>query len=171
MLRGVSPYIRDAINWITKIVEINGGSATYYSGRRSLREQQELWDFCEKRKPSVTRFPRVPCPFPVATPGCSQHEYGFAVDAGFFSPANRLGLTSSWNDLAQDLGRQYWGLSTVANDPNHFQMYPITTFLPWARETGQCPPPGPILSFTSTSFPHPDGRVVPFNGGRKWEWY
>jgi len=136
MLRGVSPYLQDATEWLARMIESWGGSASIYSGYRSRDHQQELWDFCNERELGIPKMPRVPCPFPVATPGCSQHEYGFAVDVGFFGPAPY----PKWNGYAQDLAREYWGLSTVAGDPNHFQMYPSSEFLPWVREWGDCRP-------------------------------
>jgi len=150
-LRGVDPYLKEAMGWLTWVAESWGGGVSFFSGRRTRADQQELWDFCKAREPSITRFPSVPCPFPVATPGCSQHEYGFAVDAGFFSPRNRLGISESWNGYFQGLAKEYWGLSTVANDPNHFAMYPSSDFLPWARATGQCPTNPPVLSLKEQS--------------------
>jgi len=151
-LRGVDPYLQEAMGWLTQVIESWGGGVSFYSGRRTRADQQELWDFCNARRRLPSKLPQVQCPFPVATPGCSQHEYGFAVDAGFFSPRNRLGISDNWNVYAQDLARVYWGLSTVADDPNHFQQYPSSEFLPWVRETGQCRTI-PRLSLTRDPFP------------------
>lgn len=123
------------MGWLERLLESWGGSVTYWSGYRSNADQKELFEFCRAREPSVTKFPSVPCPFPVATPGCSQHEYGFAVDATFFGPGGEI-----WTDYAQGLARDYWGLSQISGDQNHFQMYPSAEFLPWARESGDCRP-------------------------------
>jgi len=140
-LRGVDPYIKDAMTWIQQVVGSWGGSSVIISGRRSFEEQKELFDDCFRRRSRPTKFPIPPCPYPVATPGCSQHEYGFAVDAGFFGPPTGFGEISDWTGYAQVLAREYWGMSTVPGDPFHFAMYPTSDFLPWARSTGQCPDP------------------------------
>jgi len=146
-LRGVDPYLKEAMTWIGRVVESWGGTGYILSGRRTKAEQKELSDDCFRRRSRPSKFPVPPCPYPVATPGCSQHEYGFAVDAGFFGPQSGLMTTPDWTSYAQDLGRVYWGLSTVAGDPFHFAQYPTSEFLPWARETGQCPTQPPLLSF------------------------
>ncbi len=158
-LRGVHPYLQEAIGWITGLVESWGGSASYYSGYRSNADQRELYDFCRSRETSVTKFPQVPCPYPVAVPGCSQHEYGFAVDAGFFGPFPY----PKWNDSAQALAKEYWGLSTVAGDPNHFAMYPSNQWVPWVREFGDCRPE-PRLSYALWPGSRPPGRIDSYCG-------
>ena len=151
-LWGTDPYIKEAITWIQSVVEHWGGTSYIFSGRRTRAEQQDLWDDCFRRRERPTKFPIPPCPYPVATPGCSQHEYGFAVDAGFFGPPSGLMTTPDWTAYAQDLAKVYWGLSTVAGDPNHFAMYPTADFLPWAKSTGQCEV-APRLSLVRDPFP------------------
>jgi len=145
-LRGVDPYIKEAITWISHTIESWGGTSYIFSGRRTLQDQKELFDDCERRRFHVGKWPVIPCPYPVATPGCSQHEYGFAVDAGFYGPPSGRMTTPDWTGYAQVLAREYWGMHTVEKDPFHFAMYPSSEFLPWARETGQCPPERPRQS-------------------------
>lgn len=137
-LRGVNPYLKEAIGWIQQVVDAYGGSSILFSGFRTKREQQAIWDDCQSRG-RITKlpFPQLPCG-PVAQPGCSQHQYGFAVDAGFFGPATGVGTFPDWTGYAQDLGKHYWGLHQVSGDPGHFQMYTATEFLPWVRTQGEC---------------------------------
>jgi len=134
-LSGVNPYLQEAMGWLSDLFDSWGGSSTFWSGYRSNADQRELFDYCRRREPSITKFPAVPCPFPVATPGCSQHEYGFAVDASFFS--DRGGV---WTAYAQELARDYWGLHRIPGDTNHFQMYSSQQWLPWVKEIGNCRP-------------------------------
>jgi len=137
-LRGVDPYLQEAIGWIGSVIESWGGIEYIFSGRRTRQDQQDIWQDCFDRNRTLTKSPFPPCPYPVATPGCSQHEYGFAVDAGYSGPPSGLMTTPDWTGYAQVLARDYWGMSTVAGDPYHFAMYPTSQFLPWAKETGQC---------------------------------
>ena len=58
-------------------------------------------------------------PNPVASPGTSRHESGFAIDLNGISK-----LSASDNALVNKIASKY-GLSPIANDPPHFQANPV----------------------------------------------
>jgi len=86
---------------------------------------------------------------PVAYPGCSQHNYGFAVDGSWdlitqvtakgrpkiFGPAETIAFMNS--------AARHAGLHLVANDTGHFQVYPGIQFKEWAVSWGYCNPNPP----------------------------
>lgn len=115
-----------------EVIKIWGGRQFYHSGVRTAERQRELYDTPSKR--------------PVAFPGCSQHQFGFAVDVSWFpimNFADNIGMSGpATNRLMEDLGRHI-GLVTVANDVGHFQIYPGSTFRPWAIASGFCNPNPP----------------------------
>lgn len=128
-LNGVEPWLAVRVQWLGAVINHWGGVQIYLSGVRDREEQRRLFDRVQNR--------------PVAAPGCSQHQYGYAVDVawallreespmGEFSPAQI-------NQLMSDLGRSI-GLVTVQRDPGHFQIFPGSEFKPWAVSSGFCNP-------------------------------
>jgi len=125
-------------------MEALGGVQIYLSGFRTDAEQQRLFQRAGTR--------------PVAAPGCSQHQYGYAVDLawgllreespiGHFSPKE---IESFMGEVGRILG-----LTTVARDPGHFQIFPGADFRNWAVLSGFCVPPPPI----SEPFQRVVGRI------------
>jgi len=110
-------------------IESVGGSQRYISGLRTSRKQEELFN-----TPSLKI---------VAIPGCSQHEYGFAVDV-FWLPIIDFRLNiqltgRQTNELMEEIGRRL-GLLMVQGDPGHFQVFPGSEFRNWAVRSGLCDP-------------------------------
>ncbi len=112
-----------------QVIDFWGGGQIYLSGVRSFDQQDIL--FRQKRVR------------PVAAPGCSQHQYGFAVDVSWLPIidfAANIQLTGKQtDDIMIDLGRQL-GLVTVPGDPGHFQVFPGSEFRTWAVASGFCDP-------------------------------
>ena len=75
---------------------------TITSTRRSLSEQRRLY----------ARYLAGRHPLPVARPGCSQHNYGYAWDMVVPNNADREFLGAVWRNWGG-----YWG---GAKDPVHF---------------------------------------------------
>ena len=128
-LNGVEPWLAVRIQWLGAVINHWGGVQIYLSGLRDRAEQSILFD---------REGPR-----PVAAPGCSQHQYGYAVDVAWallkeFSPLGDFSPTQI-NTLMSDLGRSI-GLVTVQRDPGHFQIFPGSEFKPWAVASGFCNP-------------------------------
>jgi len=88
------------------------------SGVRSLQQQQNIYN--DGNHPGAAR------------PGCSQHQYGFAMDVAFSDPR--------WQEwylaAAQSLG-----LVTVPGDRVHVQTWPGSVFRPFVVDQGVCPHP------------------------------
>ena len=126
-MRGqLNPWLVERIQWIEDMVDYYGGSAIYLSGFRTWREQADLYS---KRWRSSR---------PVARPGCSQHQFGMAVDVAFgarFPDAVDIG---TFERFARDLA-VHVDLVTVSNDPGHFQVWPAWEFIQMARQAGFCP--------------------------------
>lgn len=111
------------------VIDYWGGKQGYLSGVRSLERQRELFDTVTDR--------------PVAAPGCSQHNYGFAVDV-FWIPIisfrfNIQMTGKQTNDFMETLGESL-GLKTVQFDVGHFQIFPGSQFKTWAVSAGFCDP-------------------------------
>ncbi len=68
---------------------------------------------------TVLNNDRVNNPNPVAPPGTSCHESGFAIDLNGISK-----LSASDNVLVSQIASKY-GISPIANDPPHFQANPV----------------------------------------------
>lgn len=135
-LSNVHPWLAERVRFLGQAIDFWGGSQIYLSGTRSREEQQFLFDRRGRR--------------PVARPGCSQHQYGFAVDLSWlpiFNFSLNLQLTARETaDVMIDLGNQV-GLVTVANDRGHFQVFPGSEFKTWAVGSGFCDPtPAPPIS-------------------------
>lgn len=116
-----------------EVIEAWGGVQIYLSGFRTEAEQIRL----------MRSLAQVFSNRPVAGPGCSQHQYGYAVDVawGLEREASALGHFSpkEINALMSDLGRSI-GLVTVERDPGHFQIFPGSEFRSWSVSSGFCDP-------------------------------
>jgi len=159
VLNSVHPWLKERLIWLGEVAKISGGDQTLISGSRSLSEQQVLYDQVFDR--------------PVAFPGCSQHNYGFAADVkwGFFIqnvPARIFGIPiprapstvrifsqQETNDFMASAARSV-SLQTVSGDPGHLQIYPGSTFRNWAVGRGFCNPnpPQPLIIQAFNAFAH-----------------
>ncbi len=115
-------------------IALLGGVQIYLSGFRSRSQQEDLFVTVRNR--------------PVARPGCSQHQYGFAVDVawGLLREESPIGQFSprEINSFMSEVGR-ILGLTAVERDPGHFQIFPGAQFKAWAVASGFCDPtPVPI---------------------------
>jgi len=140
-LMGLHPYVSARVEYILEYASRWGPEVSITSTVRTAREQ---WDL-------LNRVNSIAAPV-----GCSQHQYGLAVDVSFQDP--------NWQNWYLASARNF-GLTTVTGDPVHVQAVPGAVFGEFVRSIGLCPDPK-----YPPSFPHPDGRVVSFNGGRRWVW-
>lgn len=136
VLTGVHPWLAARVRWMGNVIEAWGGVQIYLSGLRTEAEQQVLFDRTRRR--------------PVAAPGCSQHQYGYAVDVawGLLREESPLGAYSP-KEIAELMGQlaRSLQLQTVQNDSGHFQVFPASEFKPWAVASGFCDPgaiPAPL---------------------------
>ena len=133
------------MQWIEQTVNDWGGTVVYVSGYRTRAQQQELW---ESRQGWLGRLTGRP----VAPPGCSQHNYepSYAVDIRVVPAHGEGGIdVRDWDNFITSLGN-YVGVTTVRNDPGHYQMYPGAQFGQWATDSGLCNP-GQRFHFQATS--------------------
>jgi len=138
IINSVHPWLGARLTWLGEVATIVGSGQTMISGLRDLEQQRELYEGFGTR--------------PTAFPGCSQHNYGWAADAQYLPitlisskgrPAMSTGkaTTAFFNEAARHVG-----LSLVAGDDGHYQIYPNSQFKAWAVASGLCnpnPPPRP----------------------------
>ncbi len=135
IINNVHPWLGARLKWLEDVAVIVGSRQSLISGIRTEAEQRELYDKQTRR--------------PAAFPGCSQHQYGFAADANYLPislvsskgrPAVSTGAqtTSFFNSAARHVG-----LTLVANDDGHYQIYPGIQFREWAVSQGLCNPNPP----------------------------
>lgn len=133
VLGGLDPWLRVRIDWMGQVIDAWGGVQIYLSGFRTKAEQERL----------MRSLAQIFSQRPVAGPGCSQHQYGYAVDVawGLLREESALGHFNpkEINDLMSNLGNSI-GLVTVARDSGHFQIFPGSEFKPWAIAAGFCDP-------------------------------
>jgi len=115
---GVHPWVQERVRAILDIADRYGGRYTVTSGVRTKAAQQTLY---------FDRKTNTP-------PGCSQHEYGLAMDVQFQAP-----LQAAWQDYYQQ-GARYLGLTTVPGDDVHVQAFPGSFFRNWAVDARVCNP-------------------------------
>lgn len=137
VLAGVHPWLAERVRFLGDIIEHFRGVQIYLSGFRTEQEQERLFRRSGRR--------------PVAAPGCSQHQYGYAVDVawGAIFEESALGDLNT-AELAEQMsawGRQL-GLITVRGDPGHFQVFPGSEFRTWAVASEFCDP-NPSLQKTA----------------------
>ena len=139
IINSVHPWLGARLRWLGEVATLIGSSQTLISGVRSLAEQRELYNSRGSR--------------PVAFPGCSQHQYGFAADA-FYFPAVQITskgrarvFSPQQTNSTMESAARHVGLVLVAGDPGHLQVYPGSEFRVWAQSQGLCnpnpPPPSP----------------------------
>ena len=109
--------MRARVQPILEVADRYGADYTVTSARRSPAEQEFLWLDCETN----------------TQPGCSQHQYGLAIDVAFRDP--------QWQAWYQRAG-QHMGLVTVSRDPVHLQAFPGNLLRPHLVRGGLCPTPG-----------------------------
>ena len=128
-LNNVDPWLAIRMRFLGQVIDLWGGGQRYLSGFRTQEQQERLFSRRGVR--------------PVARPGCSQHQYGFAVDVlwlPIIDFAQNIQLTGKQTDeLMISLGQQL-GLVTVRGDPGHFQVFPGSEFRTWAVASGFCAP-------------------------------
>lgn len=133
VLSGIHPWLAVRVKWLGDVIGAWGGVQIYLSGFRTEAEQIRLM------RSLAQRF----SPRPVAGPGCSQHQYGYAVDVawGLLREESPIGEFSpkEINDLMSNLGNSI-GLVTVAQDSGHFQIFPGSEFRAWSVASGFCDP-------------------------------
>jgi LAS superfamily LD-carboxypeptidase LdcB len=99
-LLGLDPEVRRRAEDLVGALRRAGYSATITSAYRSPAEQKALWRH------------RASNPFPVAPPGCSTHEYGFAVD-----------LVTDYDGDLYELGRDFGFEWAGPRDVVHFDVW------------------------------------------------
>lgn len=104
--------LADIVRTVQKAARKQGFTVTITSGYRSKADQKALQELKNQ--------------YPVATPGKSQHQYGFAVDL-VAKPWDRQSVLVSWMKSAG----VYW---LGASDPVHFQVF---TPSEWAVKIGR----------------------------------
>lgn len=116
-LSGTHPYLEWAAGYILDWADRNGGRYTVTSVHRSAAQQWDLLNRPNSRAAQV---------------GCSQHQYGAALDV--------VWEKSNWRDWWLASANNF-GLSTVPGDPVHVQLIPGGRFKEWASSLGLCPDP------------------------------
>lgn len=113
---GVHPYVAERVRYILSFADEAGANYWITSGDRSHMEQACLYDTEDR--------------WPVARPGCSQHEYGLAMDV--------VMQDGRWQDWFLQSARNV-GLVTVAGDRVHVQAIPGGQFIEILAPFGVCP--------------------------------
>lgn len=132
IINEVHPWLGIRLKWLQDVARIIGSSQILISGNRTREQQRNLFGRLGSR--------------PVAAPGCSQHQYGFAADASylpsvFISSKARPFLTAQKEtNRIMESAAHHVSLTTVANDPGHLQIYPGAQFRRWAVGRGLCNP-------------------------------
>lgn len=138
ILNSIHPWLKVRVRWLGEVARLLGGGQSLISGNRTFAQQLTLYSAPGNR--------------PVAYPGCSQHQYGFAVDATWlpFAQVTSKGRAvstspSETNSIMAGHARRA-GLTTVVGDDGHLQIYPGAMFREWAVRSGHCPanPPPPV---------------------------
>jgi len=113
---GIHPYVADRVRYLISIANRYGAQPRVISGKRSQAKQWRLYN--------------ENVGIPTAFPGCSQHEYGLAMDVEF--------PTRAWQNWYQQSASRI-GLTTVTNDPHHVQALPAAVIRPILTGRGLCP--------------------------------
>jgi len=114
----VNPYVANRVSRILDVADRYGGRYTVTSGYRNIWQQWQLRS--------------DPRGLPVADPGCSQHQYGLAMDVKFDDPW--------WQNWYLRAARTL-GLITIKDDPVHVQAFDGSNFRRAVSEMGLCPHP------------------------------
>jgi len=111
------PWLQERVRFILDFADYFEGNYHVTSSLRTAGQQDAL----------LRKGNRFAVPV-----GCSQHQYGLAVDIEWPDP----GWQSWWLGAARAMG-----LTTVAGDTVHAQAIPGATFRQWAESQGLCPDP------------------------------
>jgi len=130
-LANTNPYFAWAVEYILTYAQRARANFTITSVNRTAQRQWELWN--------------TPGSFAVQ-PGCSQHQYGLAVDVSF--------ARDDWQRWWQASARNF-GLTTVRGDSVHAQLVPGAEFREWASSHGLCPDPSFQRIVASSGFQRP----------------
>jgi len=142
VINSVHPWLGVRLEWMGQVAAAVGSRQSLFSGFRTLEQQLTLYN---QLSPFV----------PVAYPGCSQHNYGFAAD-GSWAPIVQITskgrarvFTNAETISFMNQAALHVGLTLVAGDDGHFQVYPGIQFKAWAVSWGFCDPnPPPPLDPT-----------------------
>lgn len=126
-LNNVHPWVADRVRYILDYADHWGPAYSITSGVRTAQDQWDLFDRPNSRAVQV---------------GCSQHQYGLAIDVWFEDPA--------WQQWYLSSARNF-GLTTLPFDPVHVQAVPGGHFREAAQSYGLCPDPRYPLSPTHVS--------------------
>ena len=132
IINEVHPWLGARLRWLGEVARIIGSTQVLISGNRTRAQQQILFNRSGAR--------------PVAAPGCSQHQYGFAADASYLpsvlisSKARPLLTAQAETNRIMESAAHHVSLTTVRNDPGHLQIYPWNQFRDWAIRFGSCSP-------------------------------
>ncbi len=99
-LLGLHPEVRRRVEAMVGELRRVGYEVTVTSAYRSRADQQRLWAH------------RATNRYPVAPPGCSTHEYGFAVD-----------LVTNYDGDLRDLGESFGLVWAGPRDRVHFDVW------------------------------------------------
>jgi len=102
-LHNVLPELKQAAYALFNIAVDAGASPRITSGFRTYAQQNRLYQLRQAGR----------WPYPVAPPGTSAHEYGYAIDMVVPSPTNQEDMGTVWTNW----GHVYGGKS----DPVHFE--------------------------------------------------
>jgi len=102
-LLNVHPEVRTRWAALEQAVRRAGYRVTVTSGYRSIEHQRRLYAARQRGE----------APYPVAPPGCSEHQYGLAVDAVMTLPRDWIQGWARWFGLV-------WA---GAGDPVHFGVF------------------------------------------------
>jgi len=116
-LSDLHPYLQQVVRVILEVAEAYGGRYTITSATRTAKAQ---WDLYRDLYPKAAR------------PGCSQHQYGAAIDVLF----EDLAWQTWWLEAVR-----YFGLTTVSGDEVHAQLIPGRDFLNLVEGMNVCPDP------------------------------
>lgn len=138
IINTVHPWLGARLKWLEDVARVVGSVQSLISGNRTREEQLGFYNAQSNR--------------PAAFPGCSQHQYGFAADANYLP----ISLVSSKGRPAVSTAKQttaffnsaarHVGLTVVANDDGHYQVFNGSEFKAAVVSLGLCNPnpPAPL---------------------------
>jgi len=119
-LGSLHPEVRQRVEWLLRVAQLNGIPVKITSTGRSSGEQARLranWETCVARglfPSSASLAPGFSCRYPANRPGDSSHEWGAAFDSA---------VPPQWQDVWTQL-RQLAGFSVLDEngDPIHAEV-------------------------------------------------
>lgn len=132
MSKSLSLLIAELQPWAHKLVNVAstagvGGRVT--STKRTFAEQSQLYSIWQAGK----------SPYPVAVPGTSAHEYGYAFDYSAPSATDQSDLGQVWEQWGGVWGGRY-------GDPVHFEYPGFKGQASSPRTSAQCSPTTSFLA-------------------------